>query len=114
MANRPLEGIRVLDFTWVMAGPVATRILAALGAEVIKIERKPEIYLASQMGINNDINRGKLSVSINMSSSRGIELAQQLVRISDIVMDNFSARVMRQWKWITQTWSGSSPTSSAL
>lgn len=98
MASRPLEGIRVLDFTWVMAGPVATRILAALGAEVIKIERKPEIYLASQMGINNDINRDKLSVSINMSKPKGIELAQRLVRISDIVMDNFSARVMRQWK----------------
>jgi crotonobetainyl-CoA:carnitine CoA-transferase CaiB-like acyl-CoA transferase len=98
MASRPLEGIRVLDFTWVMAGPVATRILAALGAEVIKIERKPEIYLASQMGINNDINRDKLSVSINMSNPKGIELAQRLVRLSDIVMDNFSARVMRQWK----------------
>ena len=96
--QRPLEGIRVLDFTWVMAGPVSTRILAALGAEVIKIERKPEIYLASQMGITNDINRDKLSVSINMSRPEGIELAQRLVRISDIVMDNFSARVMRQWK----------------
>ena len=98
MASRPLEGTRVLDFTWVMAGPVATRILAALGAEVIKIERKPEIYLASQMGITNDINRDKLSVSINMASPMGIELAQRLVRITDIVMDNFSARVMRQWK----------------
>ncbi len=98
MASRPLEGTRVLDFTWVMAGPVATRILAALGAEVIKIERKPEIYLASQMGITNDINRDKLSVSINMASPQGIELAQRLVRITDIVMDNFSARVMRQWK----------------
>ncbi len=96
--SRPLEGIRVLDFTWVMAGPVATRILAALGAEVIKIERQPEIYLASQMGIANDINRDKLSVSINMANPRGIELAQSLARISDIVMDNFSARVMRQWK----------------
>jgi len=98
MASRPLEGIRVLDFTWVMAGPVSTRILAALGAEVIKIERKPEIYLASQMGITNDINRDKLSVSINMASPQGIEIAQRLARISDIVMDNFSARVMRQWK----------------
>jgi crotonobetainyl-CoA:carnitine CoA-transferase CaiB-like acyl-CoA transferase len=98
MASRPLEGIRVLDFTWVMAGPVSTRILAALGAEVIKIERQPEIYLASQMGITNDINRDKLSVSINMASSQGIGLAQRLVRITDIVMDNFSARVMRQWK----------------
>jgi crotonobetainyl-CoA:carnitine CoA-transferase CaiB-like acyl-CoA transferase len=98
MASRPLEGTRVLDFTWVMAGPVSTRILAALGAEVIKIERQPEIYLASQMGIANDINRDKLSMSINMASPQGIELAQRLVRITDLVRDNFSARVMRQWK----------------
>jgi crotonobetainyl-CoA:carnitine CoA-transferase CaiB-like acyl-CoA transferase len=98
MASRPLDGIRVLDFTWVMAGPVATRILAAMGAEVIKIERRPEIYLASQMGIANDINRDKVSVSINMAAPQGVELAQRLARISDIVMDNFSARVMRQWK----------------
>ena len=100
MADRPLAGIRVLDFTWVLAGPVATRILAALGAEVIKIERKFEGFLgtAVQNGIANDLNRDKLSVSINMAEPAGIELAHRLAKISDIVMDNFSARVMRQWK----------------
>jgi crotonobetainyl-CoA:carnitine CoA-transferase CaiB-like acyl-CoA transferase len=100
MAEKPLAGIRVLDFTWVLAGPVATRILAALGAEVIKIERKFEGFLgtAVQNGIANDLNRDKLSVSINMAEPAGIELAHRLARISDIVMDNFSARVMRQWK----------------
>ncbi len=100
MADRPLAGVRVLDFTWVLAGPVATRILAALGAEVIKIERKFEGFLLStvQTGITNDLNRDKLSISINMQKPEGIALAHRLAKISDLVIDNFSARVMRQWQ----------------
>ena len=98
MAGRALEGIRVIDFTWVVAGPVATRILAAQGAEVIKIERKvPGIMGARRTGLQGNLNRDKLSVAINMAEPRGIELARRLVAVGDIVIDNFSARVMRQW-----------------
>src|SRR5579875_1811831 len=97
MANLPLTGIRVLDFTWVLAGPVATRILAAMGAEVIKVERKSG-YIAPRTGIHGDLNRDKLSIALNMSAPGAIEIAHRLVRISDLVIDNFSARVMRQWQ----------------
>ncbi len=98
MANLPLKGVRVLDFTWVVAGPVATRVLADHGAEVIKLERKqPQTLGPRRIGIQGELNRNKLSVAINMGSPRGIELARQLAARSDIVMDNFSARVMRQW-----------------
>ena len=96
MSNLPLQGIRVLDFTWVLAGPVATRIMAGMGAEVIKVERKSG-YVATPIGIHGDLNRDKLSIALNMSAPGAIELAHRLVKISDLVIDNFSARVMRHW-----------------
>ncbi len=97
-AMPPLAGVRVLDFTWVVAGPVATRILADAGAEVIKVERRALEYVGPRRaGQQADLNRGKLSVAIDMASARGLELARRLAGISDIVIDNFSARVMSNW-----------------
>jgi crotonobetainyl-CoA:carnitine CoA-transferase CaiB-like acyl-CoA transferase len=97
-APRILAGVRVLDFTWVVAGPIATRVLADHGAEVIKIERRDSLDLGSRRGgLTGNINRGKRSVVVNMSEPRGVELVRALVRESDIVIDNFSARVMRNW-----------------
>jgi len=95
----PLEGIRVLDFTWVVAGPAATRVLADQGAEVIKVERKVKEFIIGtrRAGLMADLNRNKRSIAINMAVPAGVELAHRLARISDIVVDNFSARVMRQW-----------------
>jgi crotonobetainyl-CoA:carnitine CoA-transferase CaiB-like acyl-CoA transferase len=93
----PLAGVRVLDFTWVVAGPVATRILADHGAEVIKVERKPGPPGERQLGLQGDLHRNKLSIAVNMANTRGIEVAQRLAVKSDLVMDNFSARVMRGW-----------------
>jgi crotonobetainyl-CoA:carnitine CoA-transferase CaiB-like acyl-CoA transferase len=97
MAALPLEGIRVLDFTWVVAGPVATRILADHGAEVIKLERKPGPPGSRQTGLQGDLHRDKLSIAVNMSNPRGVEIARRLAQKSDLVIDNFSARVMRGW-----------------
>lgn len=98
MAPLPLAGVRVLDFTWVVAGPVATRILADHGAEVIKVERKVPPQIGNRkLGLLNDLHRNKLSVAINMGVPRGIELARRLAAKSDLVIDNFSARVMRSW-----------------
>lgn len=94
----PLQGIRVLDFTWVVAGPVATRILADHGAEVVKIERKVPPPLGDRKrGLQCDLHRDKLSVALNMAHPKGLELARRLAQKSDLVMDNFSARVMRSW-----------------
>ena len=97
MAPMPLEGIRVLDFTWVVAGPVATRILADQGAEVIKLERKPGPSGERQIGLQGDLHRNKRSIAVNMSHPRGVEIARRLATVSDLVIDNFSARVMRAW-----------------
>ena len=94
----PLEGIRILDFTWVVAGPVATRILADHGAEVVKIERKNPPPLGNRkLGLQCDLHRNKVSLALNMAEPRGLEIARQLAAKSDVVMDNFSARVMRGW-----------------
>ena len=100
-ARMALAGVRILDFTWVVAGPVATRILADQGAEVIKIERGDEGTMSvlgpRRIGLQGELHRNKRSAAINMTKPRGVELARRLAAMSDLVMDNFSARVMRMW-----------------
>jgi benzylsuccinate CoA-transferase BbsF subunit len=87
--------VRVLDFTWVVAGPVATRILADLGADVIKIERKIALDFGDRRGgLSGSLMRGKKSVVLDLNDTRGIALARRLAAVSDVVVDNFSARVM--------------------
>src|SRR5947207_7562452 len=83
----PLSGIRVLDFTWVVAGPVATRILADHGAEVIKLERKPGLPGERQLGLQGDLHRNKLSIAVNMANPHGIAIARRLAAVSNLVMD---------------------------
>jgi crotonobetainyl-CoA:carnitine CoA-transferase CaiB-like acyl-CoA transferase len=80
---------------------VATRILADQGAEVIKIERGDEGTMSvlgpRRIGLQGELHRNKRSAAINMTKPRGVELARRLAATSDLVMDNFSARVMRMW-----------------
>jgi len=91
----PLAGLRVLDFTWVVAGPVTTRILADLGADVIKIERKDALDFGDRRGgLSGSLMRGKRSLALDLRDPRGVAIAQALARCSDVVVDNFSARVM--------------------
>ena len=110
-APRPLEGIRVLDFSWVRAGPWATRWLGALGAEVMKVEwpetergrRTPGTTpkgvdpTLNNSGNFSDTNANKLSVTLNVRTARGLDLAKRLVAVSDIVIENFSSRVLSDW-----------------
>jgi crotonobetainyl-CoA:carnitine CoA-transferase CaiB-like acyl-CoA transferase len=94
-ADPPLTGVRVLDFTWVVAGPVATRILADLGADVIKVERRNAVDFGDRRGgLSGTLMRGKRSVVLNLGDPRGVALARRLALASDVVIDNFSARVM--------------------
>jgi crotonobetainyl-CoA:carnitine CoA-transferase CaiB-like acyl-CoA transferase len=93
----PLRGLRVLDFTWAVAGPLTTRILAEQGADVIKIEHPQAQRDLDSPDLATSLNRGKRSIAINMGEGRGIDLARRLVAASDVVVDNFSPRVMRNW-----------------
>ncbi len=96
--GRALEGVRVLDFSWHVAGPVATRVLADHGAEVIKIERPGAgDYGSRREGLTGNLNRGKRSVVVDLADPRGLAVVRELVRQCDVVIDNFSRRVMPNW-----------------
>ena len=107
---KALEGVRVVDFTWVRAGPWATRWLGALGAEVIKVEwplnergrttgaPPPGIKSTLNTASNfNDTNANKKGITVNLRSERGLSLIKQLISKSDIVVENFSARALKSW-----------------
>jgi len=97
-AGLPLRGVRVLDLTWVVAGPVATRLLADAGAEVIKVERldTPD-EVARRGGHFGNLNRGKRSLALDLSRPEGLDVLRELVRRSDVLVENFSPRVLANW-----------------
>jgi len=93
-----LKNIRILDFSWVLAGPYATGILADFGAEVIKVQPLvPEVQDKFARGYYNTWNRNKLGITLNLNKPQGVVLAKRLVGISDAVVENFTPRVMANW-----------------
>jgi benzylsuccinate CoA-transferase BbsF subunit len=93
-----LKGIRILDFTWVLAGPYATRLLADFGAEVIKVQPlMPQEEDEFSRGYYNTWNRNKLGITLNLNKPEGVALAKRLVSLSDAVVENFTPRVMANW-----------------
>ena len=93
-----LSGIRILDFSWVLAGPYATRLLADFGAEVIKVQPLlPQEEDEFARGYYNTWNRNKLGITLDMTKPGGIALARRLVAMSDAVVENFTPRVMANW-----------------
>ena len=103
-AGLPLEGIRIVDATWVMAGPTATEMLADLGAEVIKVESIQRVDLwRNSAGMTGDVeespnfntlNRNKYGITLDLADQRGADIFRQLVADADIVAENFTPRVM--------------------
>jgi crotonobetainyl-CoA:carnitine CoA-transferase CaiB-like acyl-CoA transferase len=94
-----LKGLRVLDFTRVLAGPYATRILGDFGAEVIKVQSKKTAVGAESnaTGYFNHWHRNKRSITLDMSYPEAKGIVLELVKISDLVIENFSPRVMSNW-----------------
>ena len=106
----PLAGLKVLDFTWVYAGPAATRQLADCGATVVKIEsasapdglRAVGPYKDRQPGTERsgnfaNVNLGKRSLGLNLKVPEARALALRLVDWADVVVENFSPRAMKAW-----------------
>ena len=103
LQQRPLEGLRVIDYSHFLAGPYVGRCLAALGAEVIKVEsamrpdafRKPHpVYGREGPATFDQVASTKLSVRINLKKPEGIALARRLVAVSDIAAESFRAGVL--------------------
>ena len=96
--NGPLQGIRVLDLTWVLSGPFCTLTLCDLGADVIKLERPPYGDVSRTTGPLVDgesgyffsVNRGKRSLALDLTSEEGKEIFLRLVREADVVVENFT------------------------
>lgn len=93
-----LKGIKILDFTWVLAGPYATRLLADFGAEVIRVQPLlPSEEGAFARGYDNTWNRNKRGITLNLAKPEGVALAKKLAGLSDAIVENFTPRVMANW-----------------
>ena len=100
----PLEGIRILDLSWVLAGPFSTMVLSDLGAEVIKVERPQAGDLARGNGPFIDgessyflsINRGKKSITIDLQTPQGKQVFLKLVKKADVIVENFVPGTMKR------------------
>ena len=100
----PLAGVRVADFSVHAAGPFAGMLLAVLGADVIKVEsaarlditRRPHAMYGKPPSSFEQVNASKRSVTLNLKEPRALELAYDLARISDIVLENFRPGVMER------------------
>jgi crotonobetainyl-CoA:carnitine CoA-transferase CaiB-like acyl-CoA transferase len=103
-ADGPLAGVRVLDFTWVWAGPYGALQMAHLGADVIRVEsaRRPCMYRntlpmaddirdLNRAGGFNQWNQGKRSIALDLTKPEAVEITKQLVRHCDAVVENFAA-----------------------
>lgn len=100
--SRPLAGIRVVDITHFLAGPYMTRCLAALGAEVVKIERPPTgeegrahpYHIKGQSGYHLQQNVGKKGLCLNMKTPAGLTIVRRLIGVSDVLVENYRPGVL--------------------
>lgn len=106
----PLTGVRVADFSWFGAGPIAGQVFANLGAQVIRVEseshldglRKTQPVPPNKEGPNvsgyyNNFNAGKLSFTLNLSLPASREVALDLLRRCDVMIENYTPRVVEKW-----------------
>ena len=106
--NRPLEGIRILDFGWILSVPYAGGWLGSLGAEVIRVESNTRLELGrsglgggadgiagtNRSAIWNCLSHSKRGVTLNIRDPKAQELVREIVAVSDVVMENFSTGVL--------------------
>src|SRR6266478_3537694 len=113
--RRPLEGIRVIDVTKIVAGPNATRMLATMGAEVIRVEWHDQRALdmlralrprvpggepdsLNRSGLFNNLSAGKYGITLNLSLPQGRELFKRLIAKASVLCENYSPGQMESWE----------------
>lgn len=113
--RRPLEGVRVIDLTKIVAGPNATRMLATMGAEVIRVEWHDQRALdmlralgprvpggdagsVNRSGLFNNLNSGKFGITLNMNVPQGRDLFKRLIAKSVVLCENYSPGQMERWE----------------
>jgi len=111
MQKLPLEGVRIVDFGQMWAGPHVTQWLVVMGAEVIKVETSIRLDFMRNVGIPPglqdkapnvgsafaSLNYGKKSITLNMNQPKARELIKELIKISDVVTENFGGPVLERW-----------------
>ncbi len=108
--HQPLAGVRIVDFTWAIAGALATRLLCDLGADVVKIESEhrldPIRHIGPQPtavvsldtnGVFNDVGAGKRAVTINVDTPDGQDLVRRLIATADVVTANYTPDRLDRW-----------------
>lgn len=108
--ERALDDVKVLDFSWLMAAPWATRVLADHGATVVKVEgqKRPDPGRMSPPFRNDEVRdsnsalfhtntAGKLSMALDLSTEEGKEVVRDLVKWADVVIESYSPKAMRNW-----------------
>src|SRR5712692_5529883 len=103
---QPLDDIRVLDLTRVLAGPYCTMLLADLGAQVIKVEQPGRgddtrqwgpPFAAGESAYYLSVNRNKQGLTLNLQSEPGRAIVRELVKCSDVLVENFKTGSMEEW-----------------
>ncbi|MBI5948926.1 MAG: CoA transferase [Chloroflexi bacterium] len=106
----PLSGLKLLDFTWVMAGPAVTRVLADYGATVVRVESASRVETGRTLqpfhngaggpensGLFQNLNANKLGLAIDLANPASRDVVLDLVRWADVVTESFSPRAMKAW-----------------
>lgn len=125
MSDLPLEGIRILELAQNVAAPLATRLLAVMGADVIKVEsasrldpvrnvwyaeNDPSGAYWNKGGYGHEVNTGKVGVALDLNTPAGREVVKDLIRQSDVLVENFTPRVMAKWGLTYDVLKGINPT----
>jgi benzylsuccinate CoA-transferase BbsF subunit len=90
----PLSGVRVLDFSWVIAGPTTTRYLAAMGADVIKVEAPGRGDPGRSSDLHTVLGQAKRGIVLDLKQPEAVQIARDLAAKSDVVVENFATGVM--------------------
>jgi crotonobetainyl-CoA:carnitine CoA-transferase CaiB-like acyl-CoA transferase len=90
----PLSGVRVLDFSWVIAGPTTTRYLAAMGADVIKVEAPGRGDPGRESDLHTVLGQAKRGIVLDLKQPEAVEIARSLAERCDVLVENFATGVM--------------------